>query len=69
MMYLGRDDDVVTPEITATVVMVVTAISPEKAWHRPLLRLVDTLAGSGVGVVCRWTASSLYYRSIRRPGR
>ena len=69
MMSLGRDDDLVTTGITTIVVMVVAAISPQEAWHQPLLRLADTLVGIAVGVVCKWTASSLYYRRMGQPAR
>ena len=41
LMALGRRDDIVTTGITTTVVMVVAAMSPQDAWHQPLLRLVD----------------------------
>jgi uncharacterized membrane protein YgaE (UPF0421/DUF939 family) len=69
MMYLGRRDDIVTTGITTVVVMVVTAVSPQDAWHQPLLRLVDTVVGIAVGVACKWVGSFLYYRSVRRPAR
>ena len=64
MALLGRRDDIVTTAITTTVVMVVAAMSPENAWHQPLLRLVDTVVGIAVGVTCKWIASFLFYRSI-----
>jgi len=64
MTLLGRRDDIVTTAITTTVVMVVAAMSPENAWHQPLLRLVDTVVGIAVGVACKWIASFLFYRSI-----
>ena len=69
MMYLGRRDDIVTTGITTVVVMVVAAMSPQDAWHQPLLRLVDTVVGIAVGVACKWIASLLYYRSIGKPAR
>lgn len=47
MMLLDRRDDIVTTGITTVVVMVVAAISPQDAWHQPLLRLLDTIVGSG----------------------
>ena len=67
MMYLSRRDDIVTTGITTTVVMVVAAMSPQDAWHQPVLRLVDTVVGITVGVTCKWIASFLYYRSIGKP--
>src|SRR6516164_6675011 len=69
MMYLGRRDDIVTTGITTVVVMVVTAVSPQDAWHQPLLRLVDTMVGVGVGVACKWAASFLYFRIVGEPVR
>jgi uncharacterized membrane protein YgaE (UPF0421/DUF939 family) len=64
MMLLGRRDDIVTTAITTTVVMVVAAMSPQDAWHQPLLRLVDTVVGIAVGVACKWIGSFLFYRFI-----
>src|SRR5262249_43045165 len=69
MMYLGRRDDIVTTGITTVVVMVVAGMSPQDSWHQPLLRLVDTLVGIAVGVVCKWIGSFLYYRFVGRPAR
>jgi uncharacterized membrane protein YgaE (UPF0421/DUF939 family) len=51
MICIGRRDDVVTTGITTAVVMVVAAMSPEHAWKQPLLRVVDTLVGTGVGIL------------------
>jgi uncharacterized membrane protein YgaE (UPF0421/DUF939 family) len=62
MALLGRRDDIVTVGITTAVVMVVAAMSPSEAWQQPLLRLVDTVVGIGVGVACKWIGSSLFYR-------
>jgi hypothetical protein len=69
MMYLGRRDDIVTTGITTVVVMVVAAMSPQDAWHQPILRLADTVVGIAVGVACKWAGSFLYYRSVGRPAR
>jgi uncharacterized membrane protein YgaE (UPF0421/DUF939 family) len=69
MICLGRRDDIVTTGITTTVVMVVAAMSPQEAWHQPLLRLVDTVVGIAVGVACKWIASFLYFRCIGKPAR
>ena len=69
MMLLGRREDIVTTGITTTVVMVVAAMSPQDAWHQPLLRLVDTVVGIAVGVTCKWIASSLFYRAIAEQPR
>ena len=69
MMLLDRRDDIVTIGITTVVVMVVASISPLDAWHQPLLRLVDTVVGVGVGVACKWAASLLYFRFVGEPVR
>jgi uncharacterized membrane protein YccC len=61
MMYLGRRDDIVTTGITTTVVMVVAAMSPQDAWHQPLLRLADTVVGIAIGVACKWIGSFMYF--------
>jgi uncharacterized membrane protein YgaE (UPF0421/DUF939 family) len=62
MALLGRRDDIVTVAITTVVVMVVAAMSPSDAWQQPLLRLVDTIVGIGVGVACKWVGSFLFYK-------
>jgi hypothetical protein len=49
--------------------MVVAAMSPQYAWHQPLLRLVDTVIGIAVGVTCKWIPSFLYYECIGKPAR
>ena len=69
MMYLDRRDDIVTTGITTTVVMVVAAMSPQDAWHQPVLRLVDTVVGIAIGVACKWIGSFLYYRCVGKPAR
>jgi uncharacterized membrane protein YgaE (UPF0421/DUF939 family) len=48
---LGRPEDIITTGITTAVVMVVAGISPKHAWIEPILRLVDTVVGIGVGIV------------------
>jgi uncharacterized membrane protein YccC len=67
MMLLNRRDDIVTTGITTAVVMVVAGMSPQDAWHQPLLRLIDTAAGIAVGVACNWIGSSVVFRIIGRP--
>ena len=69
MMYLDCRDDIITTGITTAVVMVVAAMSPQDAWHQPLLRLADTVVGIAVGVACKWIASFLYFRCIGKPVR
>ena len=51
LTLLGRPEDMITTGITTAVVMVVAGISPEHAWKQPILRLVDTVVGIGVGMV------------------
>jgi uncharacterized membrane protein YccC len=51
LTLLGRPEDVITTGITTAVVMVVAGISPQHAWIEPILRLVDTVVGIGVGIV------------------
>ena len=69
LMALSRRDDIITTGITTTVVMVVAALSPQNAWHQPLLRLADTVVGIAVGVACKWVASFLYFRLAGKPAR
>jgi uncharacterized membrane protein YgaE (UPF0421/DUF939 family) len=59
---LGRRDDIVTVGITTAVVMVVAAMRPSDAWQQPLLYLVATVVGIGVGVACKWVGSFLFYK-------
>jgi hypothetical protein len=35
---------------------VVAAIGPNEAWRQPVLRLIDTAVGVGVGVIAAWIA-------------
>jgi hypothetical protein len=67
MLFLGREDDVVTTGITTAVVLVVAAISPQEAWQQPILRLLDTVVGITVGVACKWCASYAFYRAVGEP--
>ena len=67
MIYVGLRDDIVTTGITTIVVMVVAAMSPQDAWHQPLLRLADTVVGIAVGVACKWVGSFLYFRCVGKP--
>ena len=54
MAILDRPDEIVTTGITTAVVMVVAGLSPHPAWKQPILRLVDTIVGVGVGVAGVW---------------
>jgi uncharacterized membrane protein YccC len=51
LTLLGRPEDIIATGITTAVVMVVAGISPQHAWIQPILRLVDTVVGIGVGIV------------------
>jgi uncharacterized membrane protein YgaE (UPF0421/DUF939 family) len=51
LTLLGRPEDIITTGITTAVVMVVAGISPQHAWIEPILRLVDTVVGIGVGIL------------------
>ena len=66
MTALRRRGDIITTAITTVVVMVVAAIDPHDAWQQPLLRLVDTVVGVGVGMACQWLGSILF-RGWMRP--
>src|ERR1700688_690062 len=55
---MGRSDDTITTGITIAVVMVVAALSPHDAWRQPILRLVDTAVGVGVGAAGAWLGAS-----------
>ena len=61
LSLVGRSDDIITAGITTAVVMVVAAISPQHAWKQPILRLIDTVVGIGVGVF----GASIYLRLLR----
>jgi uncharacterized membrane protein YccC len=65
MIFLRRRDDVITTGITTAVVMVVAAISPQHAWKQPILRLVDTIVGTGVGILGALITSPSRGRRVR----
>jgi uncharacterized membrane protein YccC len=65
MMVLDQRDDIVTTAITTVVVMVVAAISPDDAWRQPILRLLDTIVGVGIGIGFKWIASLAYSKIVR----
>ena len=54
MTLVGRPQDVITTGITTAVVMVAAALTPHNAWQLPILRLVDTVVGVGVGLAAAW---------------
>jgi uncharacterized membrane protein YccC len=55
---IGRPEDTVPMGITTAVVMVVAALSPHNAWQQPILRLIDTAFGVGVGIAASWICLS-----------
>lgn len=63
---IGRSEDIITASITTTVVMVVAGMSPEHAWKQPVLRLIDTLVGIGVGTLGAWFGLTLARRIPRQ---
>src|SRR5260370_26135827 len=63
LTLLGRSEDIITTGITTAVVMVVAGISPRHAWQQPILRLVDTPVGIGVGIAAAWISLSIGSRS------
>jgi len=63
LTLLGRSEDIITTGITTAVVMVVAGISPRHAWQQPILRLVDTVVGIGVGIAAAWISLSIGSRS------
>ncbi|MGB9433872.1 MAG: FUSC family protein [Candidatus Acidiferrum sp.] len=56
---IARSEDIITAGITTTVVMVVAGISPEHAWKQPILRLIDSIVGIGVGILGAWIGLTL----------
>jgi hypothetical protein len=59
---IERSEDNITTGITTAVVMVVAGISPQHAWKQPILRLIDTLVGIGVGIAGAWIGLKLATR-------
>jgi uncharacterized membrane protein YccC len=63
LSLIGRSEDAITAGITTAVVMVVAGISPQHAWKQPILRLIDTIVGIGVGILGAWIGLTLSGRS------
>jgi len=63
LSLIGRSEDIITTGITTTVVMVVAGISPQHAWKQPILRLIDTVVGIGVGIAGAWISLRLTSRN------
>jgi uncharacterized membrane protein YgaE (UPF0421/DUF939 family) len=51
LSLMGRSEVIITAGIPTAVVMVVAGFSPQHAWKQPILRLLDTIVGVGVGVL------------------
>ncbi len=68
MAALRRRTDIATTGTTTTIVMVVAAMNPDTAWQQPMLRLVDSLFGITVGVVCKWSGSYQFSWAERELG-
>ena len=66
LSLIGRSEDIITAGITTAVVMVVAGISPQHAWKQPILRLIDTLVGIGVGTIGAWIGLKLTGRSANQ---
>ena len=56
---MGRSEDIITANVTTTVLIVVAAMSPDHAWKQPILRFIDTLIGISVGLVGAWFSLTL----------
>jgi len=54
---------------SAAIPMVLAAMNPETALQQPMLRLVDTLFGVAVGVICKWIGSAPFSFAARELGR
>jgi uncharacterized membrane protein YgaE (UPF0421/DUF939 family) len=67
--WLDRPGEIGVTAITTAVVMIVAMSEPRDAWQQPLLRLLDTVVGVIVGVVCKWAASFLLDKMAARADR
>lgn len=65
----GRPEDAVTAAITTTVVMVVAAVTPQRAWEQPILRFVDTVIGVAVGIAAAWISRRLIHPRFVASGK
>jgi uncharacterized membrane protein YccC len=52
LCLMGRREEMITTAITTIVVMVVAILNPSDALSQPVLRMLDTVVGIGVGVGC-----------------
>jgi uncharacterized membrane protein YccC len=63
MILLDRREELITTSITTIVVMVVAMLSPNPR-GQPLLRLIDTIVGTGVGVLCDGAVTVVFARLL-----
>jgi hypothetical protein len=66
LSLIGRSGDIIAAGITTAVVMVAAGISPQHAWKEPILRLIDTVVGIGVGIAGVWMGRMLAGHSSSR---
>ena len=66
LILVDRSEDVITAGITTTAVMVNAGIAQQHAWTQPILRLVDTSIGLGVGIAAAWIGLKLGSQSHGR---
>jgi uncharacterized membrane protein YccC len=66
---IGRPEDAITAAITTTVVMVVAAVSPQRARQQPILRFADTVVGVAVGIAAVWISQRVIRPRIARASR
>ena len=66
LSLIGRPGDIITASITTAVVMVAAGISPQHAWKEPILRLIDTVVGIGVGIAGVWIGRTFIGHSLSR---
>jgi hypothetical protein len=66
LILVDRSEDVITAGITTTIVMVNAGIATQHAWTQPILRLVDTSVGLGVGIAAAWIGLKLGSQSHGR---
>ena len=46
----------------------IAVMNPETAWRQPMLRLIDSVFGIAVGVVCKWSGSYQFCWAEREVG-
>lgn len=62
LMAIVRGEDVVTAGVTSAIILVLAGLTPRSAWEEPILRVVDTAVGIGVGIVASWAGLRLAAR-------